>query len=207
MNETFQQWQNFLRGNGIATAELLRPPAADADIGAAGQAMGFALPRDLAALYRTADGQTDPFKAGAPPAGQRFAPLFGGYAFNSLERMVKEWRMWQSVRADFSDSAWEDMHEPITLRPGDPPVHREYWRPGWLPFATDGGGNSYAVDMDPPPGGMPGQIIVIGSDEDERRVLATDLPSLLRLTMEAGALAIDDGDEQVVYFLMREKQN
>jgi cell wall assembly regulator SMI1 len=207
MNETFLQWVDFLQSNGITTSGLLRPPASDADLAAAEQAMGVALPGALAAFYRIADGQIDPFRAdGALPEGMRYAPLFGGYIFNPLAQMVREWEAWQSVRADFNDGTWAEMHEPITLRAGDPPVHREYWRPGWLPFATDGGGNSYAADMDPPPGGTPGQIIVIGSDEDERRVLAPDLPSFLRLTIEAGGLSLDDGDERVVYFLMCERR-
>lgn len=202
MDDIFQQWLNFLRSNGIAAAALLCPPASGEAIRAAEEEMGSSFPEALTALYRIGNGQIDPFKAGPPPPDYRFAPLFGSYDFNPIERMVGEWRTWQQVRADFDDKGWAGMHRFVTLRPGDPPVHREYWRPGWLPFATDGGGNSYALDMDPPVGGRVGQVIVIGSDEDERRVLAPDLPELLRKTMASPALSLSDGDDQVVFFSM-----
>ncbi len=48
-----------------------------------------------------------------------------------------------------------------------------------MPFSLDGGGNSYAIDLSPAPGGEYGQVILIGSDEDERRVLASSLAELL----------------------------
>jgi cell wall assembly regulator SMI1 len=51
----------------------------------------------------------------------------------------------------------------------------------WIPFATDGGGNSLAADLAPAPGGTAGQVIVIGSEEDLRWVLAPSVLDLLRL--------------------------
>jgi len=61
------------------------------------------------------------------------------------------------------------------------PVKPIYTSADWIPFATDGGGNSLAVDLAPEPGGSAGQVIVIGSDEDARRVIAPSVVALLRL--------------------------
>ncbi len=56
-------------------------------------------------------------------------------------------------------------------------------RPGWFPFASDGGGNFYAVVLSPAAGESRGAIIVTGRDED-RRVLA---PSLTAFFAQAAA--------------------
>ncbi len=97
---------------------------------------------------------------------------------------------------------WDADDDPnfcITPRAGDPPVAREYWRRGWFPFAIDGGGNAYAVDLSPVPGGTYGQIILTGSDEDERRVLA---PSLTAFLIEAAKCdpVWEEGDGPVRFF-------
>lgn len=192
-------WLAFLSSLGFAAEAHLRPPATEAELAGVEAEIGFALPADLRALYLLADGQTELRTIEDPAPGTTVAPLFGGYEFVSLSRATADYHVWEDVLND-----WPQGHDPhafITLRAGDPPVARKYWQRGWLPFAIDGGGNAYAVDLSPPPGGTWGQVIVIGSDEDERRVLA---PSLAAFLAEAAAREPipDEEDGHVRYFEM-----
>jgi len=58
-------------------------------------------------------------------------------------------------------------------------------RAPWWPLAEDGGGNHLMVDLDPPPGGTVGQVLVAGPDEDERRVLAPGVGAYLAALLDA----------------------
>lgn len=178
--DIFLAWLAFLASLGFRADAHLRPPATPLALAAAEKEIGFALPDDLRALYLEADGQSDPFEITDPSPGTLVMPFFGAYDFVPLDRALDEYRTWMGVYEDRGD----DFNAMITVRGGDP-VHREYWRPGWFPFAIDGGGNAYAVDLSPPPGGAYGQVILIGPDEDERRVLA---PSLGEFLLKASRL-------------------
>lgn len=76
-------------------------------------------------------------------------------------------------------------------------VKQEYWLPGWLP-ATGGCVNSLTFDFTPEANGTSGQSIVIGSDEDQRRVLAPGISVYLAKLVSAartqGALELHEDD-------------
>ncbi|WP_342250397.1 SMI1/KNR4 family protein [Sphingomonas sp. OTU376] len=173
----FDAWLVFLNDLGFVAEAQLNPPATRAAIMAVEAEIGFRLPDDLRELYLRADGQKRFHAPIDPTPGTIVTPLFGGYEFASLSRALDDYRTWVDVIDEWGDES--DPNEWITLRAGDPPVAREYFRRGWFPFAIDGGGNAYAVDLAPVPGGSHGQIIVIGSDEDERQVLAPGLTAFL----------------------------
>jgi cell wall assembly regulator SMI1 len=183
-------WLAFLASLGVDMQ--LNPPASEERIAAAESEIGFRLPDDLRALYGVADGQREPSEI-VPGAGfSATGFFFGRYAFASLEEALTEYRAWREIH-DEAGEAFASTYDWTRARAGDA-VHPDYWRPGWFPFATDGGGNSYAVDLSPPPGGTYGQVIVIGRDEDERRVLAPGLTEFLRQTAQrAPQVAERDG--------------
>jgi cell wall assembly regulator SMI1 len=194
---TFEAWLGFLNGLGFAAEAHLNPPATEAEIAAAEAEIGFRLPDDLRALYLRADGQRSLDDPVDPAPGKIVTPLFGGYDFVTLSRAMDDYRVWDGVIDDWDEG--DDPHEFITLRAGDPPVAREYWRRGWFPFAIDGGGNAYAVDLSPVPGGTYGQIILIGSDEDERRVLAPGLAAFLAAALNVEPVW-EEGDGPLRFF-------
>lgn len=173
----FDAWLCFLRDLGFAAEAHLNPPATEAAIEAAEAEIGFRLPDELRALYRRADGQRDIDDITDPAPGTIVTPLFGGCEFVPLSKALSDYHRWEETIDDWGDDS--DPNEFITLRPGDPPVAREYWRRGWFAFAIDGGGNALAVDLSPVPGGIHGQVIVTGPDEDERKVLAPSLAAFL----------------------------
>lgn len=205
LDEAVDGWLRRHAENGSAAALLLNPPAAEAALDALQARIGFALPDDLRALWRRADGQRDAFGAEAP-TGRWLCPLFGSYSFSSVAEALDSYLGWLDIYGEGGpafDEAFND-EAAVQRREGDP-VHREYWRPGWLPFSLDGGGNSYAVDLAPAPGGTYGQVIVIGPDEDLRRVLAPSLAAFLA----GGAMAIpafDPGAERPVHFFDMESR-
>lgn len=178
------RWLAHLGPLGFDAATHLNPPATAAAIEAAEAAIGYSFTDELRALYRLADGQRPiALREAMPVAGPIAVPLFGGYDFQPLDRAVANYRDWVQILNNWDQSesggtSTDDPHAFITRRDDDP-VARAYWQPGWFPFAMDGGGNSYAADFTPATGGDYGQIILIGPDEDERRVLASGLGVLL----------------------------
>lgn len=171
LREALAGWILHLATLVASPESLLNPPAAEAQIAAVEREIGFAFPQDLRDLYLLADGQHLPDTAEVPL-------LFGQYGFVPLEEALEEYRTWKSVHDDEKDS-FSETYNWTTARAGDP-VHPDYWRPGWFPITLDWGGNAYAVDLSPAPGGTYGQVILIGRDEDERRVLAPSLSAFFR---------------------------
>ena len=176
--QSFMVWMAFLTSLGIDVRSLLNPPATNAQIAAAEALIGYRFPEDIRALYGMGDGQRDSVAlAEQSPAGA-VGPLFGQYEFVSLEQALELYRTWKEIW-DEAGPEFATIYNWTHARAGDD-VYPDYWRPGWFPFSHDGSGNSYAVDLSPPPGGIYGQIILIGRDEDERRVLAPSLGEFLR---------------------------
>ena len=212
--ETGAAWNDLLaaaREAGYATGELVRPPAPAEAVAAAGAVIGRGLPPELAALYRLSDGQADwsDLSAGGRERarGQWVCSLFGdGWTFNPLAKLLVEYRGWADIRRQYSPQELaEDFDSVIEVRPGDP-VKPLYTSAGWIPFATDGGGNSLAADLAPEPGGTAGQVIVIGPDEDFRRVVAPGVTALLRLCaarLRATPVAPEEDDGVALYPLER----
>lgn len=187
-----EAWDELLaaaRLAGYAVGELVRPPATAGQVAAAEQAIGRPLPRDLAALYQLSDGQADWYPLAPGPGGDPYrergrwvGSLFGaGWTFSSLRELQSEYHGWADLRAHYTPAELAtDFDDMIEVRGGDP-VKPLYTCADWIPFATDGGGNSLAADLAPEPGGTPGQVIVIGPDEDLRRVLVPSVHALLGL--------------------------
>lgn len=172
-------WLTFLSSLGFDASSYLNPPATAAQLDAAEAEIGAKLPEDLRALYLSFDGQPETLGASETSSGL-IVPFFGGYDFSPLQTALANYRGWRDIYDDAGEDFDADFNQGmITVRDGDA-VFAEYWRPGWFPFSVDGGGHSYAVDLSPAPGGAYGQIILIGPDEDQRRVLAPRLTAFLQ---------------------------
>jgi cell wall assembly regulator SMI1 len=217
LQEVQRAWADLLsaaRQFGYAVDELVRPPASARQVAAAEEAIGRRLPRDLAILYRLSDGQEDwinlerdPGGAASRPRGRWVGSLFGaGWTFNSLARLRTEYQGWSDLRAQYTPAELADDFDSVIEIRGDDPVKPLYTCADWIPFATDGGGNSLAADLAPAPGGHVGQVIVIGPDEDRRRVLAASVRALLRLgasQLRIPAPVLDGEDGVALYPLER----
>ena len=202
LQKSFARWLARLTSLGIDPSTYLNAPADDGMIAQAEVAIGYKFSEDLRRLYRIADGQhrvqaLDPAPADAP----LLLPLFGGYEFMPLDRAVDDYRAWVDALAEIGEAAASaNPHEFVTRRDGDP-VAAEYWRAGWFPFARDGGGNAYAADFSPLDGGTYGQVILIGPDEDERRVLAPSVEALLKTAISRPFGAFERGGNMLFFEL------
>ncbi|MEJ2865171.1 SMI1/KNR4 family protein [Actinomycetospora flava] len=175
IDELWWRWVDRLDGRGWHARAMLRPPAEEDVIAAAGEVVG-GFPDELAALYRLADGQIPSREVTGPATN-----LFPGHEFLSLAHARRAWQGWADIRGEYRPEDFDDM---ITVR-GDDPVHRVYTRAPWWPLAEDGGGNHLMVDLVPPAGGTVGQVLVAGPDEDERRVLAPTVGAYLQALLDA----------------------
>jgi cell wall assembly regulator SMI1 len=115
-------------------------------IRAAETRLGVALPPDVRESYAVHDGSGE---INILPCG-----LYGLIAvpLHSLDEMVREWQMWQEWRRDGTRPA---------RRPPEGPVKADRYNPGWLPVTWDGGAVNLCIDLDPAPGGVPGQVICL----------------------------------------------
>lgn len=169
------RWVDRLEHRGWGARAMVRPPAGEDVVAAAAEVVG-GFPDELAALYRIADGQLETRYIEGP-----WTNLFPGHEFLSLAGARRAWQGWADIRAAYAPEDFDGM---ITVR-GDDPVHRSYTRALWWPLAEDGGGNHLMVDLEPPPGGTVGQVLVAGPDEDERRVLAPGIGAYLAALLDA----------------------
>jgi cell wall assembly regulator SMI1 len=105
-----------------AAQATLRPPAFEEALAEVGEVLGHPLPAGLAALYRAHDGQDQ-----APMR----ASVFEGFRWLPLAECLAERAVYAEVAAE---------------------VRRDYpeaapWAASWLPFAGDGLGNAWVVDL------------------------------------------------------------
>lgn len=98
------------------------------------------------------------------PAGFRaYLRLFGGadgldiaeYDGLSLRGALSSWQRLEELRAGGAFATWV----PKEVEADNGYVRFTWWHPGWLPFAQDGGGNLFCIDLDPDERGTVGQVI------------------------------------------------
>jgi len=140
----FDRIHAWLKANAPEVLASLRPGATQEQIRAAERQMGVTLPDDVRAAYRIHDGQT----------GQ---DLFDGRMWLPLADVVSLWRR-------MKEGCDED--GPPDAVPEGAEVRTDYWRPGWIHLAAGGRGDRLFVDLDPPPAGKVGQILLWWKDLD-----------------------------------------
>ncbi|OOV98079.1 SMI1/KNR4 family protein [Pseudomonas sp. MF4836] len=160
---------------------MFRPGASEAEMAEAECQLGLPLPPMLRALYAIADGQTE----GA-------ATLLDAFAWMPLSEVVD--------RAAFLNEFFpggineEDPdHEPMQVDAGIRPT---WWWPQWLPIMANGGGDYLCVDLDPAPGGQPGQVLAYFHDETYRSLVAPGVEGLIEHVARGlanGTLDLTDG--------------
>lgn len=107
-------------------------PATVKEIEQLEKTIGRPIPQDLAAQLLLHGGKT-------------CGSFFFEYQGLSAEQIRRDWQMMERLRKQGKLS-----YEPRELHKDNVRIRREWWHPGWLPFAMDGGGNYICVDLDPP---------------------------------------------------------
>ena len=134
-------------------------------------AIGFRLPEELRELYASHNGSKDLF-----PTSDNET-----YCLLPLVELIGNWNSQKQLLdgGDFADL------QP-TAAAG---IKKDWWNVGWIPFASNGGGDCYCVDMAPDRDGVPGQVITHNHESGEHKRLA----SCLREWLEQFANDLEDG--------------
>jgi cell wall assembly regulator SMI1 len=143
----------------------LQPGVSDQTLDAFEKRFGLKLPEPFRLLYRWRNGQS-------PVCSES---LQGNWMFPSLEEIAPTKEMLDGmIGFDFEDPRW--------------------WRKGWVPFLSNGGGDHLCLDLAAEDGGQPGQLVVFWHDEPDRDVEYASLEEWLEElvnTMEDGTLELD----------------
>ncbi len=81
---------------------------------------------------------------------------------------------------------WTDMNELLELGEFEEP---NWWNPRWIPFAENGGGDHYVLDLAGSFGGKPGQVIEFWHNDSDRDIYFDSFSNWL----ETIVLAIERG--------------
>ena len=142
----------------------LQPPVPPAEVAAFEAEFQFTLPTELRTWLGWRNGQ----------AASCFDSLVGYYSLPSLADMADTMRINCELLAD-----------------GD--FVANWWRPGWLPFATNGSGDHLCLDLEGTFTGHSGQIIEHWHDYEARSVLYPDFTAWLAATVHTYEQAYADG--------------
>jgi cell wall assembly regulator SMI1 len=96
-----------------------------------------------------------------------------GYEYLSSKVLLARWRT-------FKEAADGGVFAGSTAAPDDG-VRCEWWHPGWLPVASNGGGDYLCVDLAPAEGGVAGQVVHFSHESGERPRLASSFAELLAM--------------------------
>jgi cell wall assembly regulator SMI1 len=135
----------------------------------AGATLGVNLPKDLCESYKIYNGNNERW-------------LFENRMIMSLSEVKREWQILTELRFDGR-----------TAKPKGP-LRRQWWSRKWIPFASNGGGDFFCLDLDPPEAGKLGQVFVFDHEVGPTHVIAASLQSLLSALvddLEKGIYAFD----------------
>jgi cell wall assembly regulator SMI1 len=161
VNESWDIIHAWLAQHHPSMLSLLRGPADRAALAGLEARTGRPLPEDFKRSYLIHDGSDDDS-----------GPL-AGLTLMSLSAIGSNWEMWASIAGE----DYTDVDAECRSHPADA-VKLQYANSGWLPFAGDGQ-NFVAIDFDPGPAGIPGQVINTGRDDMMRHVIAQSFGGFL----------------------------
>jgi cell wall assembly regulator SMI1 len=144
--------------------------------------IGVKLPADFKESLFIHDGQKSGVQVGAFP-GFYHDDIGGSYYLMNCKVISQDWKSLLAINkaGDFDDL--------ITER--DKGIAPGWWDESWIPFAANGGGDYFCIDLKPDRGGSIGQIISFEGKGKRRQLVAKSFSAwLLRQAklFEAGEL-------------------
>jgi cell wall assembly regulator SMI1 len=159
--------KSWLRSNWPEALAELRPGASEEEIGATERHLGLMLPEEMKQFYRIHNGAgVSLFPSSDPGDPMPFTAL-------PLEEVRADWTNWKRLVdiGEFADRSAE----------AAPGVRADWWNCGWIPLASNGGGDYQCLDLAPAPTGTTGQVISMWHENGQRQLLAPSLSEYLRL--------------------------
>ncbi|MEU5992469.1 SMI1/KNR4 family protein [Spirillospora sp. NPDC047418] len=141
VDESWDRILDWLARHAPATLKRIGPPAADADIAAAEEAVGAELPADLVAWWRRADGSASSW------SHQRFG-LLPGYAPCRIEHALDRRKVWWQIWHDqMLERGWLTEKDFTRAQANPAGTEAGMWLLAFLPIASSGGGADLFVDL------------------------------------------------------------
>lgn len=184
----------WLKEHAPEAAKSIGPPAPEAEIAGAEEKLGFALPDELKALYGVVGLAEGAFELPSICLGPEDEHIDCSFYILSVAEMLEEWGTWRDLTeiGEFNDCTPEHT---------DPGVVETWWSTKWVPFAANGGGDCFAIDLGPAEGGKAGQIVGHSHETGEHRVLAPSLNAYLADIadgIESGRYIYDEDEQMLV---------
>lgn len=171
INEAWNSIVGWLQSKAVGL-ELNQPATPEQFARAA--AVGLSLPPELVMFYEATDGaeSCSVFPSPDEYEDMAFTPM-------PLDEVILEWQGQNELVeiGQFADR---------TPR-SETGIANDWWNSGWIPFASNGGGDYLCVDTSPADGGNVGQVISHSHETGEHRLLAASLLDYLQSL--AGQLA------------------
>ncbi len=169
IDDVWNRLEKALKAAAPEVRKSLKKGTTEAKLTKLEQKLGVTLPSDLRASLLRHDGQKEDGDGLFPE--DFVGDMSGEFVLMSTAEIESEWRMWRGLNdgGEFTGSK---------TTPGKG-VRAGWWNPGWIPFATDGGGDSLCVDTTPAKGGTAGQVIHMRHDSGDRPRPAKSLADLL----------------------------
>jgi cell wall assembly regulator SMI1 len=145
----------------------LRKGVSPTELGALEKTVGHPLPDSIKAVYLANNGQKDSSNPLIPTEDA----LADGYSLMPIHDILSDWSMLNGL---LTDGEFEGRKAA-----SDKGVRKDWWNPGWIPFAGDGEGDYLALDLVPTPEGKKGQIIQIDHESGRRKLLTSSFDEWL----------------------------
>lgn len=178
-------WQRivaWLQANAPSALAQLQGPAAAHQLDEIALQLGVQLPADFRAFYQLVDGAED---SGLFPSNDdwdemAFSPL-------ALTEVIQEWTMLKDLVAigQFADQKPQSAAG----------IAADWWNWAWIPFAGNGAGDYYCIDLAPTATGVSGQVISHSHESGKHVVLAPSLAAYLAALADALAAGQLEYDE------------
>lgn len=162
MTEVWKRLSAYAARHAPAMTSELRGPASDEDLAVLAE-LGLELPSALIESLRIHDGEDDDSWG---------ALLAGGGCLLSAKAICERYRMLGETLVGFDH---QDLCHPLEEAVGIGPVRTLNHSPSWLPIIDLNGDVLWYIDLDPAPGGVPGQIIRVDLESNEWLVCADSL--------------------------------
>jgi cell wall assembly regulator SMI1 len=173
MEKLWERIEAALEGIDPELLENLLPPAPEKMIARAERTLGVRFPDDFRESLGVHEGSFY---------------MIDGWALNDLERTFNRWKTNDRLVAEGVIGLGDD---PLVKAIG--PVRAQRWNRRWVPVLRNESEDDRALDLDPAPGGVPGQVIEYFRDMPRVRVVAPGL----RATLEEWADDLEKGRYEV----------
>jgi cell wall assembly regulator SMI1 len=168
LEQAWVEYRRWLSERAPAAFANLAPGASDDALVELAEQVKQPIPAELKALLRLNNGQLD----------RDGCTAFPGLEFLSTDWIIDQWIEWDDFRLGETPEGLESLDD--YSRALDPGVRDVYTHPGWIPLLKDGDRSDYVgLDVAPAKGGVSGQVINFGRDEDEHFVAFPSVTGLI----------------------------